>query len=210
VITRWRQRHPGQDGDGTFTQPWPATSAEKPAAFGSGHLLPYRYDRAGAPLRGIDEQLAKANGPSMGSPVKRNRFIKADRGDQSVNRDLEAKARGLAGLKGYTTNLTGQVEFVLTPYTSWARRAPHVKYDAGRPVYAGVSRSGHLTIVFAALAVSHWIEHQTGWSIKIHRTARALPHRQSGRQTSPDRRRPPTRRPPRHSRQIHADRTKMS
>jgi hypothetical protein len=23
-----------------------------------------------------------------------------------------------------------------------------------------------LTIVFAALAVSHWIEHQTGWSIK--------------------------------------------
>jgi hypothetical protein len=23
-----------------------------------------------------------------------------------------------------------------------------------------------MTIVFAALAVSHWIEHQTGWSIK--------------------------------------------
>jgi hypothetical protein len=30
-----------------------------------------------------------------------------------------------------------------------------------------------LTIVFAALAVSHWIEHQTGWSIKkFVRTAR--------------------------------------
>ena len=24
----------------------------------------------------------------------------------------------------------------------------------------------HLTIVFAALAVGHWIEHRTGWSIK--------------------------------------------
>jgi hypothetical protein len=24
----------------------------------------------------------------------------------------------------------------------------------------------HLTIVFAALAASHWIEHQTGWSNK--------------------------------------------
>ena len=30
-----------------------------------------------------------------------------------------------------------------------------------------------MTIVFAALAVSHWIEHQTGWSIKkFVRTAR--------------------------------------
>jgi hypothetical protein len=31
----------------------------------------------------------------------------------------------------------------------------------------------HLTIVFAALAVNPWIEHQTGWSIKkFVRTAR--------------------------------------
>ncbi|GAT14065.1 transposase [Mycolicibacterium thermoresistibile] len=31
----------------------------------------------------------------------------------------------------------------------------------------------HLTIVFAAMAVSHWIEHRTGWSIKkFVRTAR--------------------------------------
>jgi hypothetical protein len=42
--------------------------------------------------------------------------------------------------------------------------------------------------VFAALAVSHWIEHQTGWSIKkFVRTARR--HRivmiQAGRQTLP-------------------------
>jgi hypothetical protein len=35
------------------------------------------------------------------------------------------------------------------------------------------------TIVFAALAVSHWIQHQTGWSIKkFVRTDRPqLPHR---------------------------------
>ena len=44
-----------------------------------------------------------------------------------------------------------------------------------RPVYHHKRESieAHLTIVFAALAVSHWIEHQTGWSIKIFvRTAR--------------------------------------
>ena len=32
--------------------------------------------------------------------------------------------------------------------------------------YTRESIEAHLTIVFGALAVSHWIEHQTGWSIK--------------------------------------------
>ena len=43
------------------------------------------------------------------------------------------------------------------------------KHDLqARPVYHHKRESidAHLTIVFAALAVSHWIEHQTGWSIK--------------------------------------------
>jgi hypothetical protein len=37
-----------------------------------------------------------------------------------------------------------------------------------RPIYHHKRESieAHLNIVFAALAVSHWIEHQTGWSIK--------------------------------------------
>jgi hypothetical protein len=37
-----------------------------------------------------------------------------------------------------------------------------------RPIYHRTRDSidAHLTIVFAALAISHWIEHQTGWSIK--------------------------------------------
>jgi hypothetical protein len=44
-----------------------------------------------------------------------------------------------------------------------------------RPVYHHKRDpiEAHLTIVFAALAVSRWIEHQTGWSIKkFVRTAR--------------------------------------
>jgi hypothetical protein len=39
------------------------------------------------------------------APVKRNRFIALHGADKSVNRTLEAKARALAGWKGYTTNL---------------------------------------------------------------------------------------------------------
>jgi hypothetical protein len=50
------------------------------------------------------------------------------------------------------------------------------KHDLqARPIYHRTRDSieAHLTIVFAALAVSHWIEHQTGWSIKkFVRTAR--------------------------------------
>ena len=35
------------------------------------------------------------------------------------------------------------------------------------------SIEAHLSIVFAAMAVSHWVEHQSGWSIKkFVRTAR--------------------------------------
>jgi hypothetical protein len=57
-------------------------------------------------LRGIDEQVAKAEKAVAGqAPVKRNRFIRLSGGTRTVNRDLEAKARALAGLKGYVTNL---------------------------------------------------------------------------------------------------------
>ena len=63
------------------------------------------------------------------------------------------------------------------------------KHDLqARPIYHHTRESieAHLTIVFAALAVSHWIEHQTGWSIKkFVRTARRYRTVtiQAGRQT---------------------------
>ena len=66
----------------------------------------YRADRARRTLRGIDEQVAKAAKAVAGlAPVKRNRFIALDGAVKSVNRELEAKARTLAGIKGYVTNL---------------------------------------------------------------------------------------------------------
>ena len=66
----------------------------------------YRHDRARRTLRGIDEQVAKAEKAVAGPvPVKRNRFIRLAGGTRTVNRELEAKARALAGLKGYVTNL---------------------------------------------------------------------------------------------------------
>jgi transposase len=80
----------------------------------------------------------------------------------------------------YTTNLTGQSpQFVIDAYHQlWhiEKSFRMSKHDLqARPVYHHTRESiqAHLTIVFAALAVSHFIEHQTGWSIKkFVRTAR--------------------------------------
>jgi Transposase DDE domain len=121
VVREWRDKHPDEaipDGQ-VFTQPWPATSSEKARGIPDRIVYyQYRHDRARRTLRGIDEQVAKAERAVDGhAPVKRNRFIKLAGAAKSVNRELEAKARGLAGLKGYTTNLTDQTsQFVIDAY----------------------------------------------------------------------------------------------
>src|SRR5439155_18605073 len=106
VVAQWRREHPGEqipDGH-IFTQPWPAG----PNGGRRDQVIYYQYkaDRARRTLRGIDEQVKKAEQAVAGkTPVKRNRFIQLGSGTTSVNRELEAKARALAGLKGYITNL---------------------------------------------------------------------------------------------------------
>ena len=179
-----RNEHPRQDiPDGhVFCQPWPATAAEKAGGIPDRVIYyQYRHDRARRTRRGIDEQVAKAERAVAGkAPVKRNRYVKLTGATTSVNRDLEAKARGLAGLKGYTTNLIGATaEFVIDAYHRLWRIEKSFrmsKHDLqARPVYHHKRDSieAHLSIVFAALGLSHWIERQTGWSIKkFVRTAR--------------------------------------
>jgi transposase len=120
------------------------------------------------------------------APVKRNRFIRLSGGTRAVNRELESKARELAGLKGYVTNLRAcpdgtpvTAEFVIGAYHQLfqiEKSFRMAKSDLqARPVYHRKRDSieAHLTIVLAALAVSRWIERTTGWSIrKFVKTAR--------------------------------------
>jgi hypothetical protein len=106
-VAQWRREHPGEEiPDGhVFTQPWPAG----PSSRRRDQMIYYQYraDRARRTLRGIDEQVAKAVKAVAGlAPVKRNRFIALNGAVKSVNRELEARARDLAGLKGCVTNLT--------------------------------------------------------------------------------------------------------
>jgi hypothetical protein len=112
-------------------------------------------------------------------------------------------------LKGYVTNLTDPTpDFVIGAYHQlWhiEKSFRMSKHDLrARPIYHHKRESidAHLTVVFAALAVTRFIEDRTGWSIKKVRSHRPpLPHRpHQHRQARTDRRRPPTRGPPRRPR----------
>jgi hypothetical protein len=187
AVAQWRREHPDEEiPDGQiFTQPWPAG----PNGGRRDQVIyyQYRHHRAKRTLRGIDEQVRKAEQAVAGdAPVKRNRFIQLSGGTRSVNRELEAKARALAGIKGYITNLRAcpdgtpvTAEFVIGSYHQLfqiEKSFRMAKSDLqARPIYHRKRDSieAHLTIVFAALALSRWIEHQTGWSIrKFVKTAR--------------------------------------
>jgi hypothetical protein len=92
--------------------------------------------------------------------TKRNRFLTLTR---AVNRDLETKARALAGWKPYVTN-------ILDADPAWLIGAFRMsRHDLrARPIYHHKRESidAHLAVVFAAPAISHCIETLTGWTIK--------------------------------------------
>jgi hypothetical protein len=173
-VRAWRRRHPDEpieDGQ-IFTQPWVGGTKADPRR--RTIFYQYRADRARRTLKGIDQQIGKAEKAVAGHAlVKRNRFVQLTGGTRSVNRDLEAKARALAGLKGYITNLDNPTaEFVMAAYHQlWQieKSFRMSKTDLrARPIYHHKRESieAHLTIVFAALAVSRWLERTTGWSTK--------------------------------------------
>ena len=186
VVTAWRRAHEDEPPDGLIlTQPRPAGPTDRRR----NEIVYYQYraDRPRRTLRGIDEQVAKAERAVAGKvPVKRNRFIKLIGADKSVNRALEAKARTLAGWKGYTTNLTTcpdgtpvTAEFVISAYHRLFQIEASFrmsKHDlAARPIYHHKRESidAHLTVVFAALAIGRLVEDRTGSSIRrFVRTAR--------------------------------------
>ena len=78
------------------------------------------------------------------APVMRNRVIAPDGAAKSVNRELEAKARSLAELKGYVTNLAAcpkgtpvTAEFVIGCYHRLFEIGPVSVISACRTVPAG-------------------------------------------------------------------------
>ena len=210
-----------RDGQ-VFTQPWPAG----PNGGRRDQVIYYQYkaDRARRTLRGIDEQVKKAEQAVAGkTPVKRNRFIQLSGGTRTVNRELEDKARALAGLKGYVTNLRAcpdgtpvTAEFVIGAYHQLfqiEKSFRMAKSDLqARPIYHRKRDSieAHLTIVLRRPGGQPLDrEHQTGWSIrKFVKTARRYRtiQIQAGDAHHHRRRPPPRRPPPGHRRDQRPDR----
>ena len=173
AIAQWIRENPGVDPVDGMILTQPVVMGTKADTRRRTAYYQYRADRARRTLHGIDTQVTKAEKAVTGQvPVKRNRFITLSGGTKTVNRELEAKARALAGWKPYVTNLEASPEFVIGAYHQlW-----HVEHSfrmskhdlKARPVYSRTRESidAHLAVVFAALAVSHWIETRTGWTIK--------------------------------------------
>lgn len=179
-IQRWVADHPDQTPADALplVQHHPAnanTSSRR------SRVTYYRYsaDRARRSLRGINEQVDKAEKSVAEKavagkvPVKPNRFVTLTGADKSVNRELETKVRALAGRRAYITNINAPTpEFVIGAYHQLWRIEKSFRMSksdlAARPIYHRTEDSirAHLAIVMAALAVTRVIEERTGWSIK--------------------------------------------
>lgn len=173
AISEWLKDNPGGEPVDQMVLSQPLIMGTKADTRHRTAYYQYRTDRAKRTLHGIDTQVTKAEKAIAGQvPIKRNRFITLTGGTKTVNRDLEAKVRAMAGWKPYVTNLQTGPEYVIGAYHQlW-----HVEHSfrmskhdlKARPIYSRTRESidAHLAIVFAALAVSHWIETRTGWTIK--------------------------------------------
>jgi hypothetical protein len=133
----------------------------------------------------IDRQEARALAVIDGAkPARKPRFLKTRHGVLSLDRTALARARRVAGLKGYVTNIPATVlpasEVIAHYHDLW-----HVEQSfritksdlAARPFFARRRQAieAHLTIVFAALAISRTIQTRTGLALRrVLRTLRPL------------------------------------
>ena len=108
-------------------------------------------------------------------PARTPRFVKTVNGSTRLDEDALTRARSLAGLKGYVTNLPvttmPAAEVIASYHSLWQVEASFrmSKTDLrARPMFHHDRDAieAHLTIVVTALAVARHLQDQTGMSIK--------------------------------------------
>lgn len=140
----------------------------------------YQHDN-----RAINKMVERAEKVAAGTrPLKKDRFVKFTDTATVVDWALVERARYLAGLKGYVTNIPvgimdgARVVAAYQDLYQVERSFRMAKSDlAARPMFHRLRDSieAHLTVVFAALAVSREAQTRTGLSIKkILQTLRPL------------------------------------
>ena len=135
----------------------------------------YSEKRAVRDNRTLDAQESRARAIVAGEKQpKRTRFVTTRAGDAALDEASLARARSLAGLKGYVTNipsrLMGAAEVVSSYHELWHVEASFrmSKHDLrARPVFHRTRDAieAHLTVVMAALAVARHLQDATGISI---------------------------------------------
>lgn len=136
----------------------------------------YSAKRAVRDSKTLTLQENKARAVVAGEKTARTpRFVKTANGAAEVDESSLARARKLAGLKGYVTNIEAAImpaaEVIDSYHDLW-----HVEQSfrmsktdlAARPMFARTRDAieAHLTIVFTALAVSRTVQQRTGLSLR--------------------------------------------
>ena len=142
----------------------------------------YSANRAARDSRTLTLQENRAKAVVAGEKAARTpRFVKTSNGARTLDEASLARARRLEGLKGYVTNIPVEVmpagEVIGSYHDLWQVEASFrmSKSDLrARPIFHHTKDAieAHLTIVFAALAISRRLQDQTGMSIK--KVVRAL------------------------------------
>ena len=130
----------------------------------------------------LDKQVERAQKIADGRrPLRKDRFVKLTGTHPQVDQALIDRARQLAGLKGYVTNIPATTlpggEIVAAYHELFQVEASFrmAKTDLrARPMFHHERDSihAHLSIVFTALAISRHLQETTGYSIR--RVIRAL------------------------------------
>jgi hypothetical protein len=145
----------------------------------------YKFTRHKRDDRAINAMVDRAEKVADGTrPLKKDRFVRIDATGKGVDWKRVERARELAGLKGYVTNLpaaTMHGQAVINAYHDLyqvERSFRMAKSDLrARPIFHHHHQAieAHLTVVFAALAISRHLQERAGVSIaKLVRTLRAV------------------------------------
>jgi transposase len=136
----------------------------------------YLFKRSQHDRRAINKMIERAEAVAAGTrPLKKDRFVQLSNATKGVDWALVERARYLSGLKGYLTNLDPETmdgPAVVAAYHELyqvERSFRMAKSDlAARPMFHRIRDSieAHMTVVFAALAVSREAQDRTGVSIK--------------------------------------------
>jgi len=136
-------------------------------------IYQYRQERAKLDNSNTDKQLKKAQEQkASNAKIKKAKFLKIINSKKEIDYEAVEAERQMAGIKGYVTNLTCDEQTVIDAYHNLFEVEKSFRMTKSdlqvRPVFHQTRESieAHLTICFAALAMSRYIQDKTKLSIK--------------------------------------------